>query len=288
MARLHPILTRILAFVFIFVAFSFFPDARGSERSESYKAKGDAFYQQKHYDKAIEEFTKAIEEDPDFLAAYYNRGLANYDLHLYYKAIVDFDMVIMLNPDDKDSYFSRGLSYSKVNKLKLALSDMKKAADLGDGDAKAMIASGEINERINKARSRQVKLNAILDEKQQEYNRIVTVVNTDNEFNGNTVCTTHSKGDPLFDGKEGIFKTFDFYNASDALIKTEILHTFEYNSTNNKTKTTIWYNPDTTILKKEFILTGKMLGCKGIEFHDAKGNFARTVIFDKFGKEIKR
>jgi tetratricopeptide (TPR) repeat protein len=257
-----------------------------SEQAENYKKRGDVFYEQKQYDKAIDEFTKAIKIDPDYLAAYYNRGLANLDMNLYYKAIVDFDMVIMMKPDDKDSYFNRGLAYSRVNKLKLAMGDLKKAAELGDQDAKAMIESGDITSQIERSRSRQMRISAILEGSNKDYNRVVTVVNTDNEFNGNTICTTHSKGDPLFDGREGIVKSMDYYNASDVLIKSEQFHTAAYNALYNKTKTIIWYNPDSTIMKKESILTGSRLTCKKVQYFDEKGNPLRIVLLDRFGKEI--
>ena len=288
MWRYSSFLTRFIVSVSLFAGIITLSPAYGAERAETYKDKGNALYLKKQYAQAITEFTKAIQINPDFLEAYYNRGLAHYDMHLYYKAIVDFDMVLMLKPNEKEAYFNRGLAYSKVNKLKLALSDIQKAADLGDGDAKKIIASGEITDRIEKESRRQVTMNALLDEKQKEYNREVAVTTIDNTFGGNTVSTTHAKGDPLFDGKEGIFKSVDHFSASDVLIKTEIYHTGAFTSLNGRNKTVLWYNPDSTLLKKEFYYTGKMLTYRGVHYYDKNGQPTKKILLNKFGKEVKQ
>ena len=45
---------------------------------------------------AVADFTKAIESDPDFLAAYYNRGVAYFDQGKYDLAIADFTKAMEL------------------------------------------------------------------------------------------------------------------------------------------------------------------------------------------------
>lgn len=280
-------LTRFFIVVFLFAFLVFPATVSASNLAEIYKNRGNAYYQKKQYTQAVNEFTKAIEVNHDYLEAYYNRGIAYYDLNLYYKAIVDFDMVLMLNPDVREAYFSRGLAYSKVNKLKLALVDVKKAADMGDSDARQMLLSGELTERVEKEKRRQANMKTLLDDKQREYNRVVTVVSINNEFGGNTVSTTHSKGDPLYDGKDGVFKSIDYFSPNDVLLKTEVLHTAPFNSVNGRNKTVLWYNPDSTLKKKEFYYTGRMLSYKGVFYFDGKGIPTKKVLLDKFGKEVK-
>lgn len=280
-------LTRFSVVVFLFACLTVPEAVFGSNLAEIYKHRGNAYYQKKQYPQAVNEFTKAIEVDHDYLEAYYNRGLAYYDLNLYYKAIVDFDMVLMLNSDVREAYFSRGLAYSKVNKLKLALVDVKKAADMGDEDARKMLASGELTEKVEKEKRRQTNMKTLLDDKQREYNRVVSVVSINNEFGGNTVSTTHSKGDPLYDGKDGVFKSIDYFSPNDMLVKTEVLHTASFNYVNGRSKTIFWYNPDSTLMKKEFYYTGRMLTYKGVFYFDKKGYPTKKVLLDKFGKEVK-
>ncbi|MBU1170317.1 MAG: tetratricopeptide repeat protein [Proteobacteria bacterium] len=286
MVRFCQKIAHIVLSVFILVTWGLTSSACGSELAEKYKNTGNRYYSQGKYAQAITEFTKAIDEDPDFMPAYYNRGLAFYDLNLYYKAIVDFDMVIMMHPEDKDSYLIRGLCYSKVNKLKLALLDITKAADLGDMDAIKLLKSGEISQQIEASRSKQKKINAIIDENQKQYNRVVEVANVANEFGGNTLVTTYSKGDPFYDGNEGIFRRLDYYDAAEQLKKTELFHTAVFISDNDTNKTTIWYNDNSTISKKSFTYTGKMLNFTGVHYYDELGNLKKKALLDKHGKEI--
>src|SRR5215204_1440714 len=50
------------------------------------------------YDEAIREYTKAIELNPQFAEAYYNRGIAYSDKKEYDAAIQDYTKAIELNP----------------------------------------------------------------------------------------------------------------------------------------------------------------------------------------------
>jgi tetratricopeptide (TPR) repeat protein len=284
--RLITGLTRKVAFVLIFAFLSAVGHAFADNPADIYKNRGNLYYQKKQYVQAVNEFTKAIEISHDFIEAYYNRGVAYYDMNLYYKAIVDFDMVIMLNPEIKEAYYSRGLAYLKVNKIKLANADISKAAEMGDADAKKMITSGDLAVRIAKEKKRQANISSMLEEKNSAYNRVVAVLSINNEFGGNTVCTTYSKGDPYFDGKDGIFKSIDYFNANDVLVKNVILHTGEYTSGNGWNKTIKWFNPDSTMTKKEIHYTGKKLTYRSIQYFDADGNIVKSVLLDRFGKEV--
>ena len=76
--------------------------------------------QRGQYSEAIEDFTKAIELNPDYAEAYYFRGLyllqPRRDYNHAIKAIKDFTKAIELNPDDAETYHFRGfIYYSKAN-----------------------------------------------------------------------------------------------------------------------------------------------------------------------------
>jgi len=53
---------------------------------------------------AIKIYDKAIELNPNFAEAYYNRGNAYSDLKQYERAIEDYNKAIELNPEDKGTY----------------------------------------------------------------------------------------------------------------------------------------------------------------------------------------
>ena len=59
--------------------------------AEDYNNRGVAYYDKGMYDKAIENFTKAIELEPDFVKAYMYRGLAYKAIYQFYKSAAEFD-----------------------------------------------------------------------------------------------------------------------------------------------------------------------------------------------------
>ena len=65
----------------------------------------------REHDRAIEDFNKAIQLNPDHALAYANRGVAYYYKGDYDCAIEDFNKVIQLNPDYALAYNNRGGAY---------------------------------------------------------------------------------------------------------------------------------------------------------------------------------
>jgi tetratricopeptide (TPR) repeat protein len=63
---------------------------------------------QLRYNRAIADFTKAIELDPTYVTAYSSRGLAWQKKSQYENAIADFTEVIRLDPTDFGAYHDRG------------------------------------------------------------------------------------------------------------------------------------------------------------------------------------
>lgn len=256
--------------------------------AEKYKNKGNAYYKVRQYDNAIREYTNALMEDIDYAEAYYNRGLVFFDKKQFYKAIVDFDMAIMLNPGDKAAYYSRGLSYSKVGKIDLALVDIKKADKLGDPDARRLLKSGLLTKRFDNLRKKNKKIESLLGNDGTQYNRITKITSRNNDYGGHTILTIHSKGDPVFDGKDGIFKTIEYLDSDNKRKKTELMHTAQFNEDNGRNRTTTWYDEKSRIEKREFFYTGKMLNIKGVHFYNEDGLIIKKALFDKYGKEIVR
>ena len=82
------------------------------------------------WEKAISDFTKAIELDSEFSIAYSNRGAAYYNKGKLYCAIGDFGEVINLTPEDALAYYNRGVVYQDKGELDKAISDFTKAIEL--------------------------------------------------------------------------------------------------------------------------------------------------------------
>ena len=82
------------------------------------------------YEKAIVDYTKAIELDPKSTHAYSERGRAYGNFKQYEKAIADYTQVIQLEPTDAYAFFNRGLAYIRLDLYGKALADLTQAIEL--------------------------------------------------------------------------------------------------------------------------------------------------------------
>jgi tetratricopeptide (TPR) repeat protein len=91
------------------------------------------------YQKSLADFTKAIQLEPDFAFAYYNRAYVKYKLNDFRGAVDDYNYAIRINPDFTDAYYNRGLLlfclYDKID----ACEDFSKAGELGLTEAYLVI-----------------------------------------------------------------------------------------------------------------------------------------------------
>jgi tetratricopeptide (TPR) repeat protein len=85
------------------------------------------------YCKAIADFTKAIEINPNDIASYLNRGVVfGSGEGQFDEAISDFNKAIELNPKYVDAYYNRAIAYFNQKEYSKAWSDVYKVQVLGD------------------------------------------------------------------------------------------------------------------------------------------------------------
>ena len=72
-------------------------------------------------------YSKAIEQNPDFMDAYINRGLVNNELKNYEESIEDYNKAIELDKRCALAYNNRGYTKYKMQDFKGALADYNKA-----------------------------------------------------------------------------------------------------------------------------------------------------------------
>ena len=96
----------------------------------TYYNRGLAYANKREYDRAIQDYDRAIELDPDY-AAYNNRGSAYWHKGDYHRSIQDYDRAIALDPDNVLAYFNRGLSWLCLEEWEKAESDLSQAQSLG-------------------------------------------------------------------------------------------------------------------------------------------------------------
>ena len=76
-----------------------------------YFEQGEFALQVQKYDRAIEFFTKSIQDSPSFFVAYQRRAIAYSRKGEYDKSIQDLKKATQLNPDFPDAYGLLGLVY---------------------------------------------------------------------------------------------------------------------------------------------------------------------------------
>ena len=66
------------------------------------------------YEKAVEDYSQALQVDPNNSYAYYNRGITQDRSGDYEGAIEDFSQAIRLDPANADFFHNRGFSLRKM------------------------------------------------------------------------------------------------------------------------------------------------------------------------------
>jgi len=100
------------------------------EYAKAYNNRGVAYAKLNEYERAIKDYDKAIELNPNYAETYYNRGNAYAKLNKYERAIKDFSKAIELNPNYAKAYGNRGIAYSKIHRYEESARDLKKAGIL--------------------------------------------------------------------------------------------------------------------------------------------------------------
>jgi len=94
---------------------------------------GMAMSSLKDYEQAIASFDKAIEANPGYVMAYYNRALAKEGLRNYKGAIGDFEKAIKMKPRFTDAIYGKGLAMEILEDYKGAIAEYDKVVKLDPG-----------------------------------------------------------------------------------------------------------------------------------------------------------
>ncbi len=82
-----------------------------------------------NYSDAVEYYTKAIELNPDYEAAYNCRGIAYWGLKNYKDSIKDYSKCIELDSQNYITYYNQGISYDDLSKIEEKKENLKKAIE---------------------------------------------------------------------------------------------------------------------------------------------------------------
>ncbi len=101
-------------------------------RGASHRHLGNSHADVDEYDRAVQDFSKAIALDPSYAEAYYNRGVLYWrEFGNYYRAICDLTRVIELAPHWAEAHFNRGLAYKLHGNRDRAIADFQRYLRIG-------------------------------------------------------------------------------------------------------------------------------------------------------------
>jgi lipoprotein NlpI len=105
--------------------------------------RGNAYYAAGDYDRAIQDYSQAIQLDPKSAVYLSNRGNAYADKGDYDSAIKDFDKAIELNPKSSNVYSSKGFAFARKGDYDSAIKYYSQAIQLGSTDAPTYNGRGD-------------------------------------------------------------------------------------------------------------------------------------------------
>jgi len=101
-----------------------------NEKSKRYFLAGEICIDLEDYQRAIVNYTKAIELDSKFAFAFYSRGIVYETLNEYQRAIGDYSKAIELDPKNASAYNNLGYVLMKKGQFLSAKENLEKSKDL--------------------------------------------------------------------------------------------------------------------------------------------------------------
>jgi stress-induced-phosphoprotein 1 len=82
-----------------------------------FKEKGNQYFKEQNYEKAIEFYSKAIEAEPSNHIFYSNRSLTYFKMNMFVESLKDADMSIEYNSSWAKGFQRKGAAEGKMGKL---------------------------------------------------------------------------------------------------------------------------------------------------------------------------
>lgn len=103
---------------------------RDADEARIYFSLGGCWYQNREYDKAIEEFDKAIKIRSNYWSAYNNKALALKRLGKLKEAIIELKKIVSIDKKNDTACYNLACYYSLLTEVKEALVSLKISLDL--------------------------------------------------------------------------------------------------------------------------------------------------------------
>jgi Tfp pilus assembly protein PilF len=100
------------------------------------------------YDKSIDDLSRALESDPDYILAYLTRGVAYMKTDRAGLAIGDFDKAIETDPEYARAHHLRGVAHAELGQHGKSLRDFDKAIELNPEYGAAYLSRANIHQKM--------------------------------------------------------------------------------------------------------------------------------------------
>lgn len=123
-----------------------------------YYKQGHAAYKVRDYERAVENFNLALEQEPNHAKAHINRGNARFNLKDYEGALRDYNQALQINPQEVKAFVNRGnvryilaeYSNDPDREYKLAIADFNNAIRINNQEIEAYIRRGIVRSQVAK------------------------------------------------------------------------------------------------------------------------------------------
>ena len=120
----------------------------GLAGNRTYAFRADSKYALKDYEGALADYTKGIELNPNYGGGFFGRGRCKYALEDYAGAVEEYNQAIALFPNEASLYGYRADAKMKLDDSTGALADFQKALELNPTDKMALRAVGDLQQKI--------------------------------------------------------------------------------------------------------------------------------------------
>ena len=125
-------------------AIALYSQGIGEVHTTPYATRAEAYARNGETEKAIADYTAAIQIDPDWGASYSERARLYFDAGDYNKAFADYDKAAELDPKDLNKFMDRGYAYYHRGEWDKALADVDSVMKLEPAWINAVILRGNI------------------------------------------------------------------------------------------------------------------------------------------------
>jgi tetratricopeptide (TPR) repeat protein len=119
----------------------------GKSLAFAFYRRGNAYNEKGNYDRAIEDYGRAIRLNPTHANAFANRGVAYARKRDYDRAIQDYDKAVQFDPKHADAFSNRGVAYARKRDYDRAIQNYDAAIRLNSKHAAALYGRGNAYRR---------------------------------------------------------------------------------------------------------------------------------------------